>query len=203
MWCNTLIDIFSTAQNSLWTHWFRCLLVILPFLFPTSSTSAKCFPSRTSFIQENKTVIQDKIRWIGRVCHGDHAVLVKNCWTLSGRCGQVLLKITHHEMGKCVERGFRKNSLKLNTTSYNNSSWDTDTGVFLEHSPGRGSLYYKGFTPQKITAVFWLSFIYICVCVYVYICIYTYINMYIYLYIYMYICFIYEDCPEKVQPLLI
>ena len=39
-------------------------------------------------------------------------------------------------------------------TSHNNTSWYTDTDGFLEHSPRRGSLYYKAPTLQKIIPVF-------------------------------------------------
>ena len=53
-------------------------------------------------------------------------------------------------MGKCVERIFKKNSLRPNAASYNNASWYTDTDRFLEHSHSRGSLYYKGPALQKI-----------------------------------------------------
>ena len=58
----------------------------------------------------------------------------------SVQCGQVPSKITHHEMGKRVERVFKKNSLKLNTASHNNTSWYTDPDGLLEHSPSGGSL---------------------------------------------------------------
>ena len=52
---------------------------------------------------------------------------------------------------------FKKNSLKPNTTSHNNARWYTDTDGFLEHSPSRGSLYYKGPTLQKIIPGFFGS----------------------------------------------
>ena len=48
----------------------------------------------------------------------------------------------------------KKNSLKPNTTSHNNTSWYTDTDGFLEHSPSMVSLYYRGPTLQKII-LFW------------------------------------------------
>ena len=57
-----------------------------------------------------------------------------------------------HEMGKCVERDFKK--LKLKAASHNTTSWYTDTDWFLEHSPSGGDLYYKGPTLQKIILVF-------------------------------------------------
>ena len=39
----TYWDIFYTAQDSLWSHWFWILLVILPFLFYLFHIS-KMFP---------------------------------------------------------------------------------------------------------------------------------------------------------------
>ena len=47
----------------------------------------------------------------------------------------------------------QKNSLKPNAASHNNTSWYTDTDGFLEHSPSRRSLYYKGSILQKIILV--------------------------------------------------
>ena len=44
----------------------------------------------------------------------------------------------------------KKNSLKPNAASHNNTSWCTDADGFLEHSPSGGSLFYKGPTLQKI-----------------------------------------------------
>ena len=35
----------------------------------------------------------------------------------------------------CVERVFKKNLLKPNAASHNDTSWYTDTDVFLEHLP--------------------------------------------------------------------
>ena len=81
----TYQDVFSTAQNSLWTCQFGHLLVLPPVFWFTTSTSAKCFPVRTFSIQGNKKkpVTWGEIRWIGRVGHGGTVVLVKNCWTRS------------------------------------------------------------------------------------------------------------------------
>ena len=55
-------------------------------------------------------------------------------------------------MGKCFERVFKKNSLKLNVVSHN-TSWRTDTDGLLEHSSSDGSLYCKGPAFQKIILV--------------------------------------------------
>ena len=84
-----------------------------------------------------------------RMRHGGHAVL-----------GQKLLN-TQHGVGRCSRKSpvmrwantfrvFEKSSLKLNAASHNSASWHTDTDGLLEHSPSRGSLYYKGPTLQKI-----------------------------------------------------
>ena len=64
-----------------------------------------------------------------------------------------------------------KNSLKPNAASHNNTSWYTDTDRFLEHSPRRGSLYYKRPALQKkmlfwggspLTDLLWWSFCNMC-----------------------------------------
>ena len=46
-----------------------------------------------------------------------------------------------------------------NAASHNNASWCTDTDGFLEHSPSRGSLYYKGPDFQKIILWVWGGYI--------------------------------------------
>ena len=66
-----------------------------------------------------------------------------------------LVKVTHHETGKCTERVSKRNSLKLNAASHYHASWRTDTDGVLEHSPSAGSLYYKGPSLQKVIPVFW------------------------------------------------
>ena len=50
-------------------------------------------------------------------------------------------------------KSLQKNSLKLDTASHNNTSWYTDTDGFLEHSPSRGSLHFKGPALQKIILI--------------------------------------------------
>ena len=58
-------------------------------------------------------------------------------------------------MGKCIESLEKK----FTEASHNLSQqchWDTDTDGFLEHSPSRGTLYYKRPTLQKIIRVFWV-----------------------------------------------
>ena len=94
-----------------------------------------------------------KIRWMGGWGIGV-LPFVKNCWTLSTVWAGVLV---YHPSwnGQTRCKSLPKNSLKPNTASHNNASWYIDTDGFLEHSPSRGSLYYKGPTLQKIIPVFW------------------------------------------------
>ena len=48
----------------------------------------------------------------------------------------------------------------MNAASHNNASWSTGTDKFLEHPPGRGSLYYKGPALQKIVVFFVCLFVF-------------------------------------------
>ena len=75
--------------------------------------------------------------------------LVQNCWTLRCTCKSPIAK-----WANALKESSKKNSLKLNTASHNNTSWFTATDGFLEHSPSGGSLYYKGPALQKIIP-FW------------------------------------------------
>ena len=71
--------------------------------------------------------------------------------------GQVRSSITHHEMGKRVERVFKKNSLKLNTASHNNTSWYTDTDGLLEYSPsGEVSVLQGACLPEDNSTFYWV-----------------------------------------------
>ena len=157
-------DVFSTAQNSFWIRWFWGLLVLLPFFSPPLPHQ-HTFPFEDFLHPEkHKKVTRGETGWIRRMGHGGHAVF-----------GQKLLN-TQRGVGRCTrkspimkwanapkEKSLHKHSLKLNATSHHNASWYTDTDVFLEHSPSRGSLYYKRPTLQKMIPVFWgpLSYIYI------------------------------------------
>ena len=76
--------------------------------------------------------------------------------------GPKLLNIPEGGVGGCARKSplmkltnglyesSKKNSPKPKAISPNKASWCTDTDGFLEHSPSRGSLYYKGPTLQKI-----------------------------------------------------
>ena len=147
-------DVFSTAQDSFWTRWFWCLLVLLLFFvspLPHGQNGSLCELFSSG---KQRKVARGKTRWIGRLGHRRSWHFWSKTAEHSARCGQVHSCITHHEMVKCVERVFKNNSLKPNAASHNNASWYTDTDGFLEHSPSRGSLYYKRPSLQKIILEF-------------------------------------------------
>ena len=90
---------------------------------------------------KQEKVVQDETGGTGRVGHVGHAVL-----------GQKLLN-TQHGVGRCAHKSpimkqanalkeySKKNSLKSNAPSHNDSNWYTDADGFLEHSPSGGSVY--------------------------------------------------------------
>ena len=109
IWCNTSKEMcFGTAQNSFWTCQFWFLLVLLPFfayslphwwkisLWGISSPGAT----------EKNLSGQD---WVNREggawgsCYFWLKTAEHSAW-----CGQVLSQITHHEIGKSIERVFKK-----------------------------------------------------------------------------------------------
>ena len=60
------------------------------------------------------------------------------------------LKTAEHSMGKCIERVFQKNSLKLNAASHNNTSWYTDTdGFFLNINLAREACTTRGLPSRR------------------------------------------------------
>ena len=126
----TYQDIFCTVQNSFWTCWFWCHLVLLPFFVLLLPHQQKVSPWGVFHLGKHKKVARGGIWWIGRAGHRDHDIFwVKNCWTLSTVWVGAL--VHHHEMGKHIERVFQKNLLKQNTASHNNASWYTDTHGFV------------------------------------------------------------------------
>ena len=137
---------------------FLNLLILMPFCASSifsfiSSTLERRFPLRTFFIWGNKRKdAQGKIGWIRWVRHGAVPFLVKNCLTLIAVCTGALVNHPSwngHIKSMCPFFSSKK-SLKPNAASHNNASWHTDTDVFLEHSPGRVSLYCMGHAHQKI-----------------------------------------------------
>ena len=108
----------------------------------TSSTSAKHFPLRTFSMGETK---KKSLR-----ARYDE----QGGWGMSHAVFHQKLLNTQHSMGRCTINHpswngqmhwvFKKNSLKPNAASHNNSRWYTDTYGFLEHSPSGRHLYHKG-----------------------------------------------------------
>ena len=87
------------------------------------------------------------------VCHFWSVFDQKNCWTLSMVWAGA--HINHSSWnGQTCWKSLQKNSLKPNAASHKNASWFADKDGFLEHSPSRGSLYYKIPACQKIFLFF-------------------------------------------------
>ena len=154
---NTYRDVFSTVQNSFWTYQCWCLLVLLAFFvssLPHQQNLSLCGLFHLGK-QSNKKATWGEIWWTGRVGHRGHAdssQKVPNTQRSVGRCTQV--EITHHEMGKHVERVFKKKFTEAEHSPSQQHQLYTDTDGFLEDSSSGGSLYYKGPTLWKIIP-FW------------------------------------------------
>ena len=138
----------ARAQNSFWTHWFWCLLVL--WLFFVSPLQAKHFPLRMFFHPWKK-----KKSCLGR----DSVNREGGAWGPCG-LGQKLLN-TQCSVGRCapesptmkwantLEKSFKKcKEAKCSLSQQCQLVYCTDG--FLEHPPSGGSLYYKGPTLQKI-----------------------------------------------------
>ena len=130
---------------------FLSLSVLMPFSVSavfcfSSPTSGKCFSLRTFFIRGNKKKsCLGKIEWIGRMGHGAHAVFGKKLLNTQCSVGRCACKSPIMKwMGKRIETVFKRNSLKPGAASHNNTSWYTDTGGFLELSPGGGAWTTRG-----------------------------------------------------------
>ena len=158
----TYQDVFSTAQNSFWTCWFWCLLVLLLFFVSPLPYQQNSFlwGLFSSMATKNK-VTWGEIGWIGRVRHGGHAIFGQK--VVSSQCG----------MGRCVHKSPIVKWSNVLRESSKNFHWSqmqplttTPAGTliqlsgFLEHSPSRGSLYYMGPTFQKIILVLGGHFVY-------------------------------------------
>ena len=88
----TYWDVFSTAQNSVWTRRFWCLLVLLLiFVSPLPHWQNVSLWGFFSFREiTKKRCLRGKTRWIGRVGPRGHAIF-----------GQKLLN-TQHRVGRCT-----------------------------------------------------------------------------------------------------
>ena len=93
----TYQDVFSTPQNSVWTHWFWCLLVLLLF-FVSSFLISKTFCFEDIFHPGKQTKSHSGWDWVNRKdrAWGSCCFLVKNCSTLStvwaGACKSPITK---------------------------------------------------------------------------------------------------------------
>ena len=129
-------------------------------LVPFSASAGFCFTSSTSanvslwrLFSSGETKIscsESKIRWIGRVGHGGHAVFGQKLLNTQCGVGRCAGKSLIMKWVNTLKESSKTNSLKPNSASHNNANWYTNTDGFLEHSPSGGSLYYKGPTLQRI-----------------------------------------------------
>ena len=154
-----LLRLFSTAQNSFWTHWVWCLLILLSFFVsPLPIQQNISLWGLFFFIQRHNK--KSCLGWdqVNREGHAIFAIIVmlsfvKNCWTLSTLWAGVLINHTSWN-GQMCWKSLQKNSLKQNAASHNNASWYTDTDGFLEHSPSGRSLYYHDPSLKIILVIF-------------------------------------------------
>ena len=70
----TYWDIFSTAQNSFWTCWFWCILVLLLLFVSPLPCRQNIFLWGFFSSEEQEKSHLEEDKWIGRVGHGGHAV---------------------------------------------------------------------------------------------------------------------------------
>ena len=126
---------FIHCSKQFWVCRFWCFLVASAVFCFICSTLAKCFPSRTFFIQRNnKQKCCSGRHWVNREGGAQRSTFFGQKLLNTQHCGQVHSQITHHEMGKYIEGVFKKNSWKPSAASHNNASWYTDTDGSLEHS---------------------------------------------------------------------
>ena len=86
----TYWDIFPTAQNSFWTRWFWCFLVLLSFFILPVPHQQNVSLWGLFSSSKTKNTTRGEIRWIERVRHGGHAIFWSKTAEYSARCGQVL-----------------------------------------------------------------------------------------------------------------
>ena len=156
--CRAPIETFFHGSKQ-----FLNLLILMPFSASaifcfTSFTLAKRFPLRTFFIwgdeKQTKKVTRDEIWWMGRVRPRGHAVFGQKLPTLSMMWAGELVSHPSWNGQTCWKR-LQKKFTEAERSLSQHHQWCTDTDGFLEHSPGGGSLYYKGPALQKIIPVFW------------------------------------------------
>ena len=145
-----LLRYFFHCLTQFWSHQFWCLLLLLPFflLFHLFHIG-KIFTLRNFFICGNnqKMLLGARLGEYGGWGTGVRTFCVKHCWRLSMVWAGVPINHPSWNGQMCC---LKKNSLKLNAASHNNTSQYTDTDGFPEDAPSEGSLYYKGPALQMI-----------------------------------------------------
>ena len=103
----------------------------------TSSMLVKRFPGDFFHPEKKQKKCHLQWDWVNRNCGA-----WSSCWfglktaEHSEQCGKCTCKLPIMKWtNTLIERVFRKNSLKPNAASHYNSSWCTDPGGCLEHSP--------------------------------------------------------------------
>ena len=74
---------FSTAQNSFWTHWFWCLLVLLPFFVSSLPHPQNICIWGLFLLGQTKKSCSGQDWGMRRVGHRSHGIFGQNSWTHS------------------------------------------------------------------------------------------------------------------------
>ena len=134
---------------------FELISILLPFsasaIFVSPLQIGRMFPFEDLFhhFGGNKKVPQDESRWIGRVGHRGHAVFGPKLLNTQCSVGRRTHKSPIMKWANALKESSKKFT-EAESASHNNASSYTDTDGFLEHSPSKESLYYKGSALQKI-----------------------------------------------------
>ena len=136
----TYQDVFSTAQNSVWTRQFWYLLVLL--LFFVSSLLHRQNIFLWGLLSPGETKKKSPGARLGeweRSGKGVMLFLVKNCWTLSAMWADML--INHPSWNGQTSESLQNKYTAVEHSFSQQHLLVHDTDVFLEHSPSGGSLY--------------------------------------------------------------
>ena len=138
----TYWDVFSTAQNSFWTHWFWCLFVSSAVFFFSFFHIGKMFHFEDFlfFARETKNVTQGEMRWIGRVGHGDHAVFGQKLLNIQCCGGRYACKSPIMQWANVLKESSKKIHEAEHSLSHN------DTGFLY-----LGAQYWYRWVPRTLT----------------------------------------------------
>ena len=135
--------VFSTAQNSFWTHRFLYHPVLLPFFISPLPHQQNISLWELFSTGKTKKVAQHEFGWIGRVEQGGHTVFVQKLLDTQCGAGRCPCKSPMMKWANTLKESSKK-SLKPNAACHNNDSWHTDTVVFLEHWPSGAAYNTRG-----------------------------------------------------------